>query len=379
MGLPHSHGPCSNQPIVPFLNLRALHHPLGNELEDAYRRVLASSHFILGSELEAFESAFAAYCGTRHCIGVGNGLDALTLALIVAGIGPGDEVIVPGQTFIATWLAASHVGATPVPVDITPDSFNMDPELIEASITRHTKAIIPVHLYGRPAEMDIINTIAARHGLFVLEDAAQAHGAWFHGRRAGSLGAAASFSFYPGKNLGALGDGGAVVTDDDTLASKLRRLRNYGSTRKYHHDEVGFNSRLDELQAAFLRVKLKYLDTWNSKRSHTATLYHHELADLPIKLPIPDNASCQSVWHQYVITVENRDRLQARLGEHGIATMVHYPIPPLLQPPYAALSTHSLRNSEWQAAHCLSLPICPTLDPSLINRTVEAVRHICTT
>lgn len=378
MDLSRTKDPLSAPP-VPFLDLEALHRPLADELDAAFRRVLSSSHFILGPELEAFESSFAAYCGTRHCIGTGNGLDALTLTLVAAGIGAGDEVIVPGQTFIATWLATSHAGATPVPVDIASDSFNMDPALIEARITRHTKAIISVHLYGRPADMSAINTIAARHGLFVLEDAAQAHGARLHGKRAGSLGTAAAFSFYPGKNLGALGDGGAVVTNDEALATKLRRLRNYGATRKYHHEELGFNSRLDELQAALLSVKLKHLDDWNSKRAQTAALYQRELAGLPIQLPLPDDAVCQSSWHQYVIAGESRDGLQAQLLEQRVATMVHYPVPPHRQPPYAAATNlYSLPNSEWQAAHCLSLPICPTLDPSLIDHTVDVLRRICT-
>jgi dTDP-4-amino-4,6-dideoxygalactose transaminase len=359
---------------VPFLDLAALHAPLASEMEAAYKRVMAASHFILGLELEAFENEFAAYCGTRHCIGTGNGLDALTLALIAAGVGPGDEVIVPAQTFIATWLAVSHAGATPVPVDIAPASHNIDPGLLEAAITPRTRAITPVHLFGRPAEMDAINTIARRHGLFVLEDAAQAHGAGYHDQRTGNLGDAAAFSFYPGKNLGALGDGGAVTTDDDALADRLRGLRNYGSPRKYHHPEIGFNSRLDELQAAFLRVKLPRLEAWNARRQAIAGQYDAALRGLPLGLPLAADSNCQPVWHQYVITTAQRDRLQAQLAEQGIATMVHYPLPPHRQPAYRELAGRSFPAAEALAAQCLSLPICPTLPDADVERIGAAIR-----
>lgn len=361
-------------PAIPFLDLAALHAPLAAEMEAAYRRVAAASHFILGPELDAFESEFAAYCGSRHCIGTGNGLDALTLALVGAGIAPGDEVIVPAQTFIATWLAVSHAGATPVPVDVVPASHNIDPGALEAAITRRTRAIIPVHLFGRPADMDAINTVARRHGLFVLEDAAQAHGARYQGKRTGKLGDAAAFSFYPGKNLGALGDGGAVTTDDDALADRLRGLRNYGSPRKYHHPEIGFNSRLDELQAAFLRIKLPHLEKWNARRDEIAAQYTSALAGLPVGLPLPGDAACQPVWHQYVVTVPQRDRLQARLTEQGVATMVHYPLPPHLQPAYQVLAERRFPAAEALAAECLSLPICPTLTSATVERIAAAIR-----
>lgn len=359
---------------VPFLDLAALHAPLASEMEAAYKRVMAASHFILGPELEAFENEFAAYCGTRHCIGTGNGLDALTLALIAAGVGPGNEVIVPAQTFIATWLAVSHAGATPVPVDIAPASHNIDPGLLEAAITPRTRAIIPVHLFGRPADMAAINATARRHGLFVLEDAAQAHGAGYQGKRAGCLGNAAAFSFYPGKNLGALGDGGAVTTNDDALADRLRGLRNYGSTRKYHHPEIGFNSRLDELQAAFLRVKLPCLDAWNAQRDAIAAQYDTALRGMPLGLPLPADSDCQPVWHQYVVTAPQRDRLQAQLAEQGIATMVHYPLPPHHQPAYRELAGRSFPVAEALAAQCLSLPICPTLPDADVERIGAAIR-----
>lgn len=360
-------------PAIPFLDLAALHAPLAPAMDTAYRRVAAASHYILGPELDAFESEFAAYCGTKHCIGTGNGLDALTLALIGAGIVPGDEVIVPAQTFIATWLAVSHAGATPVPVDIDPASHNIAPGLIEAAITPRTRAIIPVHLFGRPADMAAISAVARRHGLFVLEDAAQAHGARYQGKRVGSLGNAAAFSFYPGKNLGALGDGGAVTTDDDALADRLRGLRNYGSPRKYHHLEIGFNSRLDELQAAFLRVKLPHLDAWNARRDAIAGQYAEALHGLPLGLPLPGGGDCLPVWHQYVVTTPQRDRLQAQLAEQGIATMVHYPLPPHRQPAYRALAERSFPSAEALAAGCLSLPICPTLSAADVERIGAAI------
>jgi len=356
---------------LPFVDLAALHRPLAAEMEAAWRRVTDASHYILGPELEAFETEFAAYCGCKHCIGTGNGLDALTLTLIAAGIGKGDEVIVPGQTFIATWLAVDHAGAVPVPVDIDAATYDIDATLIEAAITPRTRAIIPVHLYGHPAEMTMIDAIARRHGLFVLEDAAQAHGARHHGRRAGSLGHAAAFSFYPVKNLGALGDGGAVTTDDDELAQRLRRLRNYGSTRKYQHDTIGFNSRLDELQAALLRVKLPHVDTWNARRAAIAARYMSELADLPIGRPPAGSQACQPAWHQFVVTCRERDRLQARLQEQGVPTMVHYPVPPHRQPAYAdRITTDCLPQSDAQAATCLSLPICPSMPD-------DSIRIVC--
>jgi dTDP-4-amino-4,6-dideoxygalactose transaminase len=359
---------------IPFLDLVALHAPLATEMEAAWKRVVRSSHFILGPELEAFEAEFAAYCGCSHCVGTGNGLDALTLTLIAAGVGEGDEVIVPAQTFIATWLAVSHAGATPVPVDIDAASYNIDPTLIDAAITPRTRAIIPVHLYGRPADMSAINAIARRHGLFVLEDAAQAHGALHHGRRVGGLADAAAFSFYPGKNLGALGDGGAITTNDAALAERLRRLRNYGSARKYHHEEIGFNSRLDELQAALLRVKLPHLEGWNARRAAIAAQYGHSLAASGLDLPLPADAENESVWHQYVVVTKNRDRLQATLQARDIATMVHYPVPPHLQSAYAEThGTRTLGVAEHQATNCLSLPICPTLSAAAVASVCAAI------
>ena len=294
---------------VPFLDLGRLHKPIREQLDEAYRKVMDSDWFIMGPELEALESEFAAYSEVKHCIGVGNGLEALHLLLRAYGIGPGDEVIVPSNTFIATWLAISQCGATPVPVEPEVKTHNIDPELIAAAITPRTCAIMPVHLYGQPADMDPINELANKFGLTVIEDAAQAQGAKYKGRRAGSLGHAAGTSFYPGKNLGALGDGGAVLTNDDEIASKVRRLRNYGSTVKYQHELAGYNSRLDELQAAFLRVKLSVLDAWNDRRREIAARYIRLLDGKGFGLPfVPDYAD--PVWHLFVIRHTQRDALR---------------------------------------------------------------------
>ena len=276
--------------MIPFLDFNAIHADIRPELDAAYARVVDSNWLILGSEVEKFEREFATYCGAKHCIGVANGLDALFLVLKGMGIGPGDEVIVPSNTYIATWLAVSYTGARPVPVEPDPRTYNIDPARIEAAITKATKAILPVHLYGQPADMNPILEVARRHGLRVLEDAAQAHGAMYNGRRVGSLGDAAGFSFYPGKNLGALGDAGAITTNDDELAATLRMLRNYGSRLKYHNDEVGFNSRLDELQAALLRAKLPRMSDGNAQRAAVARQYLEGLAGLP-GLGLPDGAA----------------------------------------------------------------------------------------
>ncbi|HWS55301.1 MAG TPA: DegT/DnrJ/EryC1/StrS family aminotransferase, partial [Pyrinomonadaceae bacterium] len=275
---------------VPFLDLKAPYRELRAEMDEAARRVMESGWFILGEEVEAFEREFAELCGARHCVGVANGLDALHLVLRAMGIGEGDEVIVPSNTFVATWLAVSYAGATPVAVEPDPRTFNLDPERVEEAVTPRTRAVMPVHLYGRPAEMDAIGEVAARRGLRVVEDAAQAQGARYRGRRAGSLADAAGFSFYPGKNLGALGDAGAVVTDDDRLDAELRRLRNYGSPVKYRHDVKGVNSRLDEFQAAYLRAKLPRLDEWNERRARLARRYTEQLEGVPdLRLPAAAN------------------------------------------------------------------------------------------
>lgn len=355
---------------VPFLDLKFPHIELQQELEAAFRRVLESGWYVLGREVEAFEEEFAAYCGVRQCVGVGNGLDALHMILRAYGIGAGDEVIVPSNTYIATWLAVSYAGARPIPVEPIEATYNIDPQRICDAITPRTKAIIAVHLYGQPADMDAINDIAHRHGLKVIEDAAQAHGAGYKGARAGNLADAAGFSFYPGKNLGALGDGGAITTNDGGLASRVRMLRNYGSEVKYHNEVKGFNSRLDELQAALLRVKLKHLDNWNSARGRIAMSYLDGLAASDLVLPfVPEWAD--PVWHLFVVRSTRRGLLQNKLEHAGIGTMIHYPVPPHLQPAYAeeGYQMGDLPIAEKLHHEVLSLPIFPHLG----NRELEIV------
>lgn len=357
---------------VPFLDLSRLHAPIRKQLDEAYHRVMDSGWFIMGPELEAFEAEFAAYSNVKHCVGVGNGLDALHLLLRSYGIGSGDEVIVPSNTFIATWLAVSQCGATPVPVEPDVSTHNINPELIGAAITPRTKAIMPVHLYGQPADMDPINLIAEQHGLVVIEDAAQAQGAYYKGRRVGSLGHAAGTSFYPGKNLGALGDGGAVLTNDDVVAERVRRLRNYGSSVKYQHDLAGYNTRLDEMQAAFLREKLKVLDAWNANRQEIANSYASLLADARCITPaIPEYAV--PVWHLYVIRSQQRDRLKVHLEQHGVATVIHYPTPPHRQACYPEYSLKSLPIADLLAGEVLSLPMSPDMSESEINQVSTAL------
>jgi len=357
---------------IPFLNLKAPHQELKEELEAAFSRVLKSGWFVMGSELEAFEAEYASFCEVRHCIGVANGLDALHLLLRAYGVGSGDEVIVPSNTFIATWFAVSQCGATPVPVEPDSATHNIDAERIRAAITSRTRVIMPVHLYGQPADMDPINAIAEMYGLIVIEDAAQAQGARYKGRRAGSLGHAAGTSFYPGKNLGALGDGGAVLTNDGVIADKVRKLRNYGSEVKYHHDEIGYNSRLDELQAAFLRIKLAKLDEWNARRSDVATTYISLLKGHDLILPhVPHWAD--PVWHLFVVQSKKRAELQVALQAEGIGTMIHYPEPPHVQICYRDEVWPTLDATENAASELLSLPICPFMDQEDIEKVVSAI------
>lgn len=349
---------------------------LKDELDAAYRRVMESGWYILGREVEAFEAEFAAYCGVRHCVGVGNGLEALHLILCAMDIGPGDEVIVPANTYIATWLAVSYTGAVPVPVEPDERTYNLDVERIEAAITDRTRAILPVHLYGQAADMDPICQIARRHGLLVIEDAAQAHGALYRERRAGSLGDAAGFSFYPGKNLGAIGDGGAVVTNDDGLAGKVRLLRNYGSRVKYYNEARGYNSRLDELQAALLRVKLKYLDSWNERRKRLAALYAAALGDSGLILPyVP--AWADPAWHLYVVRTANRAELTAQLDINGIGWLIHYPVPPHQQEAYADLNyvQGSFPITEKVAHEIVSLPMGPHLSADDVSAVTSSLRQ----
>lgn len=359
---------------VPFLDLKAPHEELRAELCEAFERVLDSGWYVLGNEVEQFEREFADYCGAAHCVGVGNGLDALHLILRAYAIGAGDEVIVPSNTYIATWLAVSHAGAAPVPVEPDVRTYNIDSARIEEAITPRTKAIIAVHLYGQPADMDAIDSIARKHGLKVIEDAAQAHGARYKGRPVGTLGDAAGFSFYPGKNLGALGDGGAVTTNDPVLAERVRALCNYGSRVKYHNEMKGFNSRLDELQAAFLRVKLSRLDEWNQRRKVIAGKYLHALQDGGVMLPyVPQWAD--PVWHLFVVRSAHRDTLQAQLQRRGINTVIHYPIPPHLQQAYAEqdMQAGSLPVAEAIHREVLSLPVGPHMEQEQVAEVVVAL------
>lgn len=359
---------------VPFLDLKTPHHELQVELDEAFHRIRESGWFIMGPELEAFETEFAQYCEVKYCVGVGNGLEALHLLLRAYNIGPGDEVIVPSNTFIATWLAVTQCGAIPVPVEPDIITYNINPALIGAAITSRTRAILPVHLYGQPADMDLINEIAAKHGMVVIEDAAQAQGARYKGRRTGSLGHAAGTSFYPGKNLGALGDGGAVLTNDQAIADKVRRLRNYGSDVKYHHDVLGYNSRLDELQAALLRVKLAKLDEWNRRRAEIAKDYMQQLKSSDLVLPsVPSYAD--PVWHLFVVRSAQRDALQARLRACDVDTMIHYPIPPHQQKCYGNRAWGALPISERLAREVLSLPMYPSMGEDDVAHVVHAMQN----
>jgi dTDP-4-amino-4,6-dideoxygalactose transaminase len=360
--------------MVPFLDLKAIQLAQREELTAAFSRVLDSGWYVLGQEVSRFEQEYADHCQAKHCVGVANGLDALVLVLRAMGIGPGDEVIVPSNTYIATWLAVSHVGATPVPVEPDERSYNIDPARIAAAITLRTRAIIPVHLYGQPADMAPILALAKQHGLRVLEDGAQAHAARYNGQRLGAHGDAVAWSFYPGKNLGALGDGGAVTTDDEALAQRIRVLRNYGSQLKYHNEVIGYNSRLDELQAALLRAKLPLLERGNQHRAAIAQRYLAAFAGLDLVLPVVP-AFAEPVWHLFVVRHKQRDALAKKLGEAGIGTMIHYPVAPHLQPAYASLGwgQGSFPISEAMHAEVLSLPIGPTQSEAQTEQVIAAV------
>lgn len=364
---------------VPFLDLKSINLNHEVELKAAFDRVLNSGWYILGQEVKAFENEFAAYCQTDYAVGVSNGFDALHLVLRAFGIGKGDEVIVPSNTYIATWLAVTSVGAMPVPVEPIEASYNLDPERIEAAITPHTRAIIAVHLYGQPAEMSEIMAIASKHELKVIEDAAQAHGAFYRGSKVGSLGHAAAFSFYPGKNLGALGDGGAVTTHDQDLADKIRVLLNYGSRIKYQNEVLGFNCRLDEVQAALLRVKLPHLNAENRRRREIAAQYKHGLQGMGLELP-EVAIDREPVWHLYVVRTTQREMLQKSLAECGIGSMIHYPIPPHLQPAYAELG---FKQGDFPIAEriheqVLSLPMGPTITNEQLQQVIASVKTCLT-
>ncbi|MDG9723676.1 DegT/DnrJ/EryC1/StrS family aminotransferase [Streptomyces sp. DH41] len=361
---------------VAFHDLRDLHALDGvqERVDAAVLRVARSGRYLLGPELSAFEEEFARYCENDHCVGVGSGLDALELTLRALEVGPGDEVIVPGHTYIATWLAVSAVGARPVPVEPEADSYLMDPQRLADAITPRTRAVMPVHPYGHPADLDAIDAVAAARGIPVLEDAAQAHGARYRGRRAGARYAAA-FSFYPGKNLGALGDAGAVVTSDARLAERVRLLRNYGSRVKYRHEVPGRNSRLDEIQAAALRVKLPYLDRWNARRAEVAARYTEGLAGLP-GLAVPAVRSwAEPVWHQYVVRAARRASLVSALEAAGVETLVHYPVAVHRSEAYAGAATGPLPRCERLADEVLSLPMGPQLTAQDVTAVIAAVRE----
>jgi len=362
--------------MIPFLDLGAAYRELKPEINDAISRVLESGWYVLGPEVEAFESEWAAYCEANHAVGLANGLDALSLALRALDIGPGDEVIVPSNTYIATWLAVTGVGATPVPVEPNVATHNIDPARIEAAITSRTRALLPVHLYGQPADMDPILDIARRHYLRVIEDAAQAHGARYKGQRIGAHGDIVCWSFYPGKNLGALGDAGAVTTDDAALAERIALLRNYGSCQKYVNEEAGVNSRLDPIQAAVLRVKLGVLDEWTERRRAVATAYTEGLAESGVILPhVPDWA--EPAWHLYVVGTPGRDALQGRMTKAGVGTLIHYPIPPHMQKAYADMEIlpDAFPLARDLASEVLSLPMGPQLGLDQVQDIVNALKN----
>ena len=360
---------------IPFVDLQTQYQSLKEELDAAVLAVMKRGDFVLGGAVAEFERAFADYCGVRHVIGVDSGYSALEMIVRAYGIGPGDEVITVANTFIATTLAISNAGATPVLVDIDPETYNIDPAKIEAAITPRTRAIMPVHLYGQPVDMDPILAIARRRGLYVFEDAAQAAGARYKGRMIGGLADAAGFSFYPGKNLGAYGDGGAVATNSDEIAEKVRLLRNIGQKVKYYHEVKGFNHRLDTMQAAVLKVKLPHLDDWNASRRRAAATYNDLLRDLPMVTP-PTAPYAEHIFHLYVVRVHNREALMEHLKNRGIASGLHYPIPIHVQPAYAELGYKAgdFPITEAYAETILSLPIYPELDDDKVATVVDAIR-----
>ncbi len=361
--------------MIPFLDVGAAYRELKAEIDVAIRRVLDAGWYILGPEVEAFEAEWATYCDTNYAVGVANGLDALTLALRALEVGPGDEVIVPSHTYIATWLAVTAVGARPVPVEPDPTTFNIDPGLVENAITPATKVLLPVHLYGQPANLDPILALASRYGLNVVEDAAQAHGARYKDRRVGGHGDVACWSFFPGKNLGAVGDAGAITTNRADIADRVRLLRNYGSREKYNNEIPGVNSRLDPVQAAVLRTKLRYLDAWTDRRRATAAAYTRGLEKTGLILP-SETDWAEPVWHLYVVRSVDRDQLQARLATAGVGTLIHYPVPPHMQRAYRNLgfSERDLPLAKRLSDEVLSLPMGPQLSTNDVDLVIDAVR-----
>ncbi|QHI72054.1 DegT/DnrJ/EryC1/StrS family aminotransferase [Aminipila terrae] len=361
---------------IPFSTFKYMHEDIKTEIQDAFEGCYDAGWFIQGQEYDNFEREFAEYCGAKYCIGVGTGMDAIYLSLKALEVGAGDEVIVPSHTFIATALAVIYAGATPVFCEVDINTYNLNYEHIEKCITKNTKAIIAVHLYGQMAEMDSICQIAKKYNLYVIEDAAQAHGATYKGKKAGSFGMTAAFSFYPGKNLGALGDGGAIVTNNKDIADRIRALGCYGSTIKYHHDFKGINSRLDEIQAAFLRVKLRYLDRWTIERQQIAQMYMQGINNAKITLPrITEN--CSHVWHLFVIRAEKRDELQKYLGEKGIGTLVHYPIPMHLQKAFTDLDYKKgdLPIVEEISSTALTLPLYIGMKEKEVQYVIDALNE----
>src|SRR5271166_1718914 len=362
---------------VPFLDLKAQYASIREEILDALHEVAESTAYVLGPKVIAFEEAFAAFVGAKHCVGVNSGTSALHLALIAAGVRPGDEVITVPMTFIATSWAISYSGATPVFVDVDPATYTMDTRKIERKITRRTRAILPVHLYGQPADLEPILEIGRRHGIPIIEDAAQAHGAQYQGKAAGSQGFCGCFSFYPGKNLGAYGEAGAVVTDDEQVADRLRSLRDHAQSRRYHHAELGFNYRMDGFQGAVLGVKLKYLDRWTEARRRLADRYREKLFGMPLKLPI-EAPGRKHVWHLYVALHPHRDRIRRELEARGIETGLHYPVPVHLQEAYADLEHRpgDFPIAERVASDCLSLPLFPEMTDEQQDRVVAALHDV---
>ena len=364
--------------MIPYLDLQAQYRSIKDEIDTAVLRVLDSTHYILGEEVAAFEREFAAYCQASEAIGVNSGTSALHLALLAAGIGRGDEVITVPFTFVATVSAIGYTGATPVFVDIEPDYFTMDASKIEAAITPKTKAIVPVHLYGQPADMDPIMEIARRRGLTVIEDAAQAHGSEYHGRRCGSIAEIAGFSFYPGKNLGAYGEGGAITTTRTDFAATCRTLRDWGQEKRYEHRLKGFNYRMDGIQGAILRVKLRHLEAWTEQRRQVAAWYAAALDPESVRVP-KARPGCRHVYHVYVVRTDDRDKLRDVLGRQGIQTGTHYPIPVHLQPAHADLGYHAgdFPVAEQAAHEVLSLPIFPEMTREQVQTVAAAVSEAC--
>ncbi len=362
---------------IPFADFKPMHNEIRSELDAAFARVVNNSSFIQGPECAAFEKEFADYCQAKYCVGVATGLDAIFLILRAMDIGQGDEVIVPSNTFIATALAVTYCGATPVFVEPILETYNIDPARIEEKITPRTKAIIAVHLQGRAADMDPINELATRYHLRVIEDAAQAHGVRYKGKKIGTLSDAAAFSFYPGKNLGAMGDAGCVVTNNKEIADRVRALGNYGSDRKYHHIYQGTNSRLDEMQAALLRVKLPHLDVWNNDRKRIAERYLSEITNPLIQLPLPVDEVFDHIYHVFVIRCGKRDALEAYLKEKGIATVIHYPVPMHMQPCYESLNIHKgeLPLAEQISSTVLSLPMFYGMTDEQISYVVDSLNQ----